>query len=182
VIGAATTLYMALAGLIFEAAGRPKGDVALYVGLVAGLEVPVMLSMRRIIGLARRTTLIAAGTAIYILHLVLLAPLASTALVWLLVLPGAFGGAILISLPIAYLQDLLGARPGAGSSLLSVQRIFADGTAAIAFVAGTALAGYGAAALIGAGTALLAAVALVWIDAAHGARSAPVEEPGRRAG
>lgn len=165
ILGSGSTLYMALTGLVFTTvAGRGEGDVALYVGGIAGLEVPVMLLTPWLMRHFSKTALMAAGALIFALHLTLLAPLAATRWVWLLMLPGAAGGAIYIAIPIAYLQDLMSERPGAGSSLLALQGIAGNAAAALAFVAGTALSGYGLAAVFGAGLAVSAGLALVWVD------------------
>ena len=86
--------------------GRGTEDVALYVGLVAGLEVPVMLLLPGLTRGIPRTRLILAGAALYGIHVALLPVLAGSPLVWLLVLPAAVGGAVTLTVPIAYLQDL----------------------------------------------------------------------------
>lgn len=167
IISSGSTMYMAVTGLIFTTlAGRSTGDVALFVGAIAGLEVPVMLLTPWMMRHASRTMLMASGAVIFAVHLTLLAPLAATPFVWLLIAPAAVGGAIYLSIPIAYLQDLMADRPGAGSSLLALQRIAGDAAAALAFVAGTTLSGYGLAALFGAALAVLAGLALMWIDRA----------------
>ena len=162
----ASALYMVLMGLIFtQSAGRDAGDVALYAGLMAGLEVPFMLATPLMFRRYSKTALIAAGAAVYAVHLSGLALLAATPWVWLLIIPGAAGGAVILSLPIAYLQDLMADRPGTGSSLMAVQRIAADGFCAAAFVIGAALSGYGLAAIAGSAIAVGAALILVAIDA-----------------
>ena len=166
ILSCGSTLNIALVGLVFTTTGgRPEADVALFIGLFAGLEVPFMLATPLMLRVLSRSQLIAAGAAIFALHLLLLTPLASTPYVWLLVLPAACGGAIYLSVMIAYVQDLLGHRPGAGSSLMAVQRIFGDATAATAFLIGTSLSGYGLAAVFAAVAAIFAAAALLMIDA-----------------
>nr|MCU0903981.1 hypothetical protein [Tabrizicola sp.] len=70
------------------------------------------------------------------------------------------GGAVILTVPIAYLQDLLADRPGAGASLMAVQRLAGDVTAATCFALGTALSGYGTVALLGVATSLIGATAL----------------------
>jgi predicted MFS family arabinose efflux permease len=165
IIACGSTLNMALVGLIFTTVGgRPESDVALFVGLFAGLEVPFMLMTPMLLRRSGKATLIAAGGVIFGLHLILLAPLSDTPFVWLLVLPAACGGAIYLSVPIAYLQDLLADRPGTGSSLMALQRIASEGTAALAFMAGTAVSGYGLAATLGALAAALGGLALLVLD------------------
>lgn len=88
--------------------------------------------------------------------------LAGSPLVWVLVLPAAIGGAVTLTVPIAYLQDLLADRPGAGASLMAVQRMAGDVIAALCFAVGTALAGYGLVAILGVSLSLIGAIAL-WL-------------------
>jgi MFS transporter, SET family, sugar efflux transporter len=162
-VNTAGTVYMAIIALVMiPEVGRGSQDVALYVGLVAGLEVPFMLLIPRFARGVRRTTMIFVGTALYTLHVALLPFVAGSALVWLLVLPAAVGGAVILTVPIAYLQDLLAERPGAGASLMALQRLVGDTSAALCFALGTSLAGYGAAALLGVLASLCGALAL-WL-------------------
>ena len=163
-ITAAITAYLVLIGLIFGQAGRPEGDVALFVGGVAGMEVPFMLALPLALRLASRRMLIAGGAVIYGGWLAALPWLAGSAWVWFLILPAALGGAAVLTLPIAYLQDLLSDRPGAGASLIALQKVTGDGACALAFVAGTALSGYGLAAVLAAGLACAGGLGLAWVD------------------
>ena len=157
----ASTVYMAIISLIMVAeVGRGTADVALYVGLVAGLEVPFMLLLPNLTRGIPRTRLILAGAALYCVHVALLPVLAGSPFVWLLVLPAAIGGAVTLTVPIAYLQDLLADRPGAGASLMAVQRLAGDVIAATCFAIGTTLAGYGTVALLGVGASVIGAAAL----------------------
>lgn len=159
----ASTVYMAIVSLVMVAeVGRGTKDVALYVGLVAGLEVPFMLMIPSLTRGIPRTRLILAGTALYCFHVALLPVLAGSALVWLLVLPAAIGGAVTLTVPIAYLQDLLADRPGAGASLMAVQRLAGDVIAATCFALGTLLASYGTVAMLGVAASLIGATAL-WV-------------------
>lgn len=158
----ASTVYMAIISLVMiPEVGRGTKDVALYVGLVAGLEVPFMLMIPSLTRGIPRTRLIFAGAALYCVHVALLPVLAATPFVWLLVLPASVGGAVTLTVPIAYLQDLLADRPGAGASLMALQRLAGDVIAATCFALGTTLGGYGTVALLGV-TASLAGAAALW--------------------
>ena len=118
---------MALLGLVLTPeVGRSAADVALYAGVTAGLEVPFMLAMPLVIGRVSRTMLILIGAVIYSAHVIALPLLAGSPLLWLMTLPAAIGGAITLTLPIAYLQDLLAARPGTGAALMALQRLLGD--------------------------------------------------------
>lgn len=164
-VNAAATIYIAIVSLVMVAdVGRGTADVALYVGLVAGLEVPFMLMLPRLTRGVDRTLLILAGAALYAVHVALLPVLAGSALVWLLVLPAAVGGAVTLTVPIAYLQDLLADRPGAGASLMALQRLAGEVIAALCFALGTVLAGYGLVAALGVAVSVLGAGALWWAD------------------
>jgi predicted MFS family arabinose efflux permease len=161
----ASTVYMAIVALVMvPEVGRGTQDVALYVGLVAGLEVPFMQMIPSLTRGIPRTRLIFAGAALYCVHLALLPVLAGSALVWLLVLPAAIGGAVTLTVPIAYLQDLLADRPGAGASLMAIQRLAGDVIAATCFALGTVLAGYGTVAILGVAASLIGAGALLLAD------------------
>ncbi len=165
IVASGSTINIALVGLIFTTVGhRGAADVALFIGLYAGLEVPFMLATPWMLRRLRPGTLIALGAAVFALHLTLLAPLSPTPFVWLLVIPAAAGGAIYLSVLIGYLQDLMADRPGAGSSLMAVQKIAGDVVSAAAFLIGTALSGYGLAALLAAAAAVTAGATLWRID------------------
>lgn len=164
-VNAAATLYMAIVSLVMVAdVGRSAADVALYVGLVAGLEVPFMLMLPALTRGVSRTVLIFVGTALYAVHVALLPVLAGSWTVWLLVLPAAIGGAVTLTVPIAYLQDLLAERPGAGASLMAIKRLVGDVIAALCFALGTLVAGYTLVAWLGVLVSLLGARALWWAD------------------
>lgn len=167
-VNAASTVYMAIISLVMVAdVGRGTADVALYAGLIAGLEVPFMLMLPWLTQGIRRPTLILGGAALYAVHVALLPVLAGSWLVWLLIWPAAIGGAVTLTVPIAYLQDLLADRPGAGASLMAVQRLAGDVIAALCFALGTALAGYAIVALMGVVVSLIGAGALWWVDHAR---------------
>lgn len=164
-VASAGNLYMVLTGLIFEASPlRDQGDVALYVGLVAGWEVPFMLLLPRIAGRLSRQALLALGAVIYCVHLALLPHLADHASVWVLTLFAGLGGTAIITLPIAYYQDLLAGRPGTAGAMLAVQKLVSDSMAAGSFALGTTLGGFGLTAALGAAVALTGATALILVD------------------
>ncbi len=86
------------------------------------------------------------------------------AAVWLLVLPAAMGAVVTLSVPIAYMQDLMSERPGAGRALIAVLGVTSQIIAAAVFAVGTALSGYGFAAVLGAALAAVAGVTLLVMD------------------
>lgn len=164
-IASAGNLYMVLVSLVFtNTPGRGTADVALYVGLVAGWEVPCMLILPRLVRGIRRQTLMLVGTVIYVMHLGLLPILAGSTWVWALTVLAGIGGTAIITLPISYYQDLLPDRPGTAGAMLSVQKLVSDIFGAIAFALGMAFGGVESTALTGAALALIGAVGLWWVD------------------
>ena len=171
-IASGPTLYMVLISLVFEASpNRNPSDVALFVGMVAGWEVPFMLALPLVTKHLRRRSLIALGGAIYASYLALMPYLAPSAVVWILPALAGLGGAAILTLPIAYLQDLLAARPGTASALMAVQKIVSDCCAALAFAGGMHFAGYGLAAIFGASIVGLGCILLLWADRNRPARA-----------
>lgn len=167
-VGCAATVSFAILSLVLvPEIGRSEADVALYAGIVAGLEVPFMLMVPALARRVERTRLILLGTAVHCISVAGLPWLAPTPWLWALMLPAGAGGAVILTLPIAYLQDLMADRPGTGSSLLSLQFLIASGFGALCFAAGTALAGYWLAAALGVAVSLVGASALVWADRRH---------------
>jgi MFS transporter, SET family, sugar efflux transporter len=157
--------YWAIMGLsLTHADGSGTGTAALYAGLVAGLEVPMMLMLPLVLPHFRRTHLILIGTCIYAVQLIGIPLLADSPALWLVLIPGAVGGAVTLTLPIAYLQDALGHRPGTGAALMALMKVAGDAMAAATFALGTALSGYVCAAVLAAVVTILGAVALVWAD------------------
>lgn len=160
-----STLMGVLLALVFnEANGRGPGDVGLFFGSFVAIEVGVMFAVGPLLRYIRRLHVIALGAVFYAVFLGLLPVLAPFAMVWVLVLPAAIGGGLLYGLTITYLQDLLGARAGAGASLVTLQRLVSEGLAAVIFALGTWLDGYHIAAFMGAFVIIAGAVSLLWID------------------
>ena len=155
------TIYWALLPLVLVAEpGRGTADVALFAGLLAGAEVPFMLALPLLLHRFRRSGLILAGTLLYALHLLGLPLLAASPWLWLLILPAAMGNAVTLTLPIAYLQELLASRPGTGAALMALQRLTGDIIAAACFAIATALPGYALVAVLTAAVTLAGALAL----------------------
>ena len=148
-VNAPMSIYIVITGLIFgSTAGRGPADTALYIGIVAGLEVPIMLALPRVTKGLSRPLLILVGTALYAVHVAMMPFIASTPFVWLLVIPAAVGGSVMLLFPMAYLQDLLSDRPGTGASLMALQRVIGEVLAATCFMIGTVFAGYGLVAIL----------------------------------
>ncbi len=164
-ISAAFMIYFVLISLIFEASPlRGSADVALYVGLVAGWEVPCLVLIPRLVGRFSRTGLITLGAGFYTLHVVLMPIWVDTPYLWLGTLIAGVGGTAAISLPISYFQDLLRDRPGAASAMLALQRLVADILGASVFALGTWIGGYETVAVMSAALTLTGAGILYLAD------------------
>lgn len=111
-----------------------------------------------------RTHLILIGTCIYALQLLGIPLLAGSPLVWLALIPGAIGGALTLTLPLAYMQDALGHRLGTGAALMALMKLAGDAMAAASFALGTALSGYLLAAVLAATVTIVGALVLVRAD------------------
>lgn len=160
-----STIYMALAGLLFhEAPGRDTADTSLFVGLIAGLEVPVMLAMPWALARLSKPVLIGAASVLYGCFLASFGQFAAAPWVWFLALPAALGAGVILSLPIAYLQDLVADRPGAGGALISMLPVGGSLVSAAVFALGTSLSGYPLSALLGAIVTAAAGLVLILVD------------------
>lgn len=151
-------------GLLFARVGRDPGDVGLFFGVFVAVEIAGNLLAGRLGRRRPRLPLIALGVGLYALYLGALPFLAPTPWLWLLILPAGIGGGLIFPLAIGYLQDLMARRPGAGGSLIAVQRIAAESLSTGVFAAGTALQGYATVALLAAAAILAAAAALLRLD------------------
>ncbi|MDE3120435.1 MAG: hypothetical protein KGK00_01560 [Paracoccaceae bacterium] len=163
------SIYMVILGPMFSATGRNVGLVALFAGIVAGLEIPSMMIGASLVARFPRTKVIVLGAIVYAGFLLSFAASAHFGPVLLLTLPAGFGAGLLLMIPIGYVQDLLGHRPGAGGALIAVHQFLMTAFAALAFAVGTALGGYALAALISAGFVLSGAALLTWLDRRHDA-------------
>lgn len=164
-ISSSGILYFVLISLVFDASPiRDTSDVALYVGLVAGWEVPCLLLLPRLAGRLRRSTMLAAGSALYTLHLLALPILSDSPWIWVMPLIAGIGGTAIISIPIAYYQDLMHGRPGTAGAMLALQKLVSDVLGAAAFAIGTSIGGYESVAVIGTCLALCGGMGLVWAD------------------
>lgn len=151
-------------GLLFTRAGREAGDVGLFFGLFVAVEIGGTLAVGLLARRVPRLVLIATGVGLYALFLLLLPFLAGSAWLWALVLPAGLGGAFIYTLAIGYLQDLLHARPGAGASLIAVQRVAAEGLTTAIYGIGAALQGYATVSILGALLTLAAMGAILQLD------------------
>ena len=159
------SVFFVLVSLVFEASPlRGPGDVALYIGMVAGWEVPFMLILPRYIHAMKRANVMALAALFYAGNLALLPFVCDTPLVWVLPLLAGGGGAVILMLPITYYQDLVAGRPGTASALLALQKLVVDVLTAVIFALGMTLGGFGTVALIGMAVAVCGALCLYLAD------------------
>jgi hypothetical protein len=151
-------------GLSFAKAGRPTGDVGLFFAAFVAIEILATLSLGWLLRWAPRLLLVALGVVTYAAFLACLPFAAASPAVWLLTLPAGLGGGLVYTLAIAYLQDLLRDRPGAGSSLIAVQRVAAEGLTTAVYGIGASLQGYATVGVLGATLAVAAVAAILRLD------------------
>ena len=164
-ITSANVLYMSMMGLLFAAApGRDFSDAALFLMCVTALEVPLMIAAGSWVGRFGKVRLITFGGLFYAGFLLAYVLLISSPAIWFMALPAALGAALILSVPIGYLQDLLADRPGAGGSLLAVNQVTGFGIAAALFALGTAVGTYTTVAVLGAAVTALASLALARLE------------------
>jgi MFS transporter, SET family, sugar efflux transporter len=158
-------MYLILAGLILTGIdGRDAGDVAIFAGAVAGLEIPFMLAMGAPLRRLGPVRLIAAAAAIYAAFLALFPLLGPFPAVWVLPLVAASAAAVILTVPLHYLQDLMADRPGAGGSLIALCNLGAQLLGAAVFALGSWAGGYEAAAWIGAAVVAGGGLGLAALD------------------
>lgn len=166
---AANVLYMTMMGLLFSAApGREFSDAALFLMGVTALEVPLMLATGKWIARWGKVRLIVFGGIFYASFLVGFVLAIPSPLIWFMIFPAAFGAALLLSVPIPYLQDLLAHRPGAGGSLPAITQMTGFAMASAIFALGTTLGSYTTVAFIGAGIAAASSLSLALVERRSG--------------
>lgn len=170
-------LYMVLLGPLLTGEGRPEAQVALFAGLVAGFEIPVMLGVGPALRRLGRSRLILAGTLLHGGFLLGLPLLAAHPALWALTLPAALGAGVTLSLPISYVQEMMADRPGAGGALIAVNQFLAGVVMSGVFALGTALGGFGLTAVLGAAAVVAGGIAIMILDRPAPA-PAPVTPPG----
>ena len=137
VISMGPMAFMVNLGLLFEAVpNRNIGEVGLYSATIAALEVPMMILLPRLLINVRKSRQITVGAIGYTTFLFLLPLTADSWFVWLLCPLAGASAAIILAVPIGYIQDLLSDRPGAASFLGSVVAISGSIVAAVIIAIG----------------------------------------------
>ena len=108
--------------------------------------------------------MIAGAAVLHASFLAVFPLLGATPAVWALPLVAAAGAAVILTVPMQYLQDLLGSRPGAGGSLIALCNLGAQIIGAALFAFGTWVGDYSTVAWIGAPIVAMAGLSLLWLD------------------
>lgn len=171
-IGMAHPLNAAVLPLLVE--GTLHGttrDIGLLAGLVAGLEIPFMLLAGAACRRMSPYVVIAIGGATYAAYVIGLSQASALWQVYALSVVGAAGAAVILSLFLSYLQDLLPERPGLGTSLISIEGVLARAGSAATFALIGVWTSLSGALLIGGLAGLAGVVLLLTLDL----RRSPVE-------
>jgi MFS family permease len=110
-------------------------QLGIFAGLVAFLEIPIMLGVGTAVRRFPLWQVIVGGGFIHVTFLMSLTMINSTGALYVLALLNAAGNAVLLTQHLTYAQDLLPDRPGLGSSLLSITNLISRAAAALIFAA-----------------------------------------------
>lgn len=150
--------------IVVHKIGGSVVDVGFLSGLTAFLEMPFMMMWGLVQRRFRTVHVLAFGSVLYCLYLVLLGFATAPWQLYALLGLNACGAAAILSLPITYLQDLIADRPGLGSSLISLNTFIGIGVAAGLFALGTAVTDYSGTAFVGAATGIATIVILLYLE------------------
>ncbi|MBB3460243.1 MFS transporter [Rhizobium sp. BK377] len=150
--------------IIVHKIGGSVVDVGFLSGLTAFLEMPFMMMWALVQRRFQTAHVLASGTVLYCLYLVLLGFATAPWQLYALLGLNACGAAAILSLPITYLQDLIADRPGLGSSLISLNTFIGIGVAAGLFALGTAVTDYSGTAFVGAAVGTITIVILLYLE------------------
>nr|WP_316657003.1 MFS transporter [uncultured Gellertiella sp.] len=146
------------------AAHGTVADVGKIVGIVAALEVVFIVVWGRIQRRISPVAALAIGTGLYLVYLVALGHASAPWHIYALTPVSGFAAAVIITIPITYLQDLIADRPGLGSSLISVNMFMSAGFNALVFALGTGFSDYSGTALLAAASAAVGLAMLVCFE------------------
>jgi predicted MFS family arabinose efflux permease len=150
--------------IVLSLEGGSVRDVGLLAGLVAGLEIPLMLLGGAMVRRYSLVKVIVFGGLCHVVYLVALAFVPSIGYIYALCVINAAGAAILLTLHLNYLQDTMPNRPGLGTSLMSIQGLIQRGMGA-GIVAGIGLLfGLSGALIISAIACLIGIGLLFWAE------------------
>lgn len=147
--------------MIVSTLNGQAAQAGLIAGLIAAIEIPAMLAAPFLARLIGRGPMIAVGAAVYAIFLLGLWQASEMRDVWWLLIPAGLGAGVILSLPLAMLQDLLANRPGAGGALIAVTNVTSMLLAAGFFALGAEVVGLGGSAALAAALSVFAALILL---------------------
>ena len=147
-------------------------DVGILAGLFAALEIPIMLLAGAYNRNWQSWTLIMFGAASHILFLLGLGLVSSVASIYALAVLNASGTAIMATLHISYMQELLPDRPGLATSLMSISSMVSRTLSAIVFAGIGLVYSYAGAMVAMAMIAMVGAIGIFVLDRGDGVRRA----------
>jgi MFS family permease len=145
-------------------------DVGILAGVVAALEIPLMLLAAALNRNWHTWILVTLGGASHITYLLCLSAVTNVHTLYLLAGFNAAGAAILLTLHMSYVQELLPQRPGLATSLLSIVSLVSRGLAALVFAGIGLVYAYGGAVAAMALVVLAGCSAIIALDFKGGAR------------
>jgi predicted MFS family arabinose efflux permease len=164
ILGAHRLNAIVIALIITTKAHGTESDVGYVAALTALLEIPLMIITGRALQFVRQSTLLSIAAAFFSVYLMLLFTATSTPIIYALCFVNAAAAAIILSVNIVYIQELVADSPGLGSSLMSITSFVSSGIGAATFALGTRVADYSTTALIGAGVAALGGGTLLFLE------------------
>jgi SET family sugar efflux transporter-like MFS transporter len=140
------------------------GDVGFIVGMVAAIEVALMLVWAQLGRRFDQIALLGLATGFYALYLIWLAFAGSRWEIYAASVIGGIGAAAIVSQPVAYLLTVIRNRPGLSAALIAINLFAASGIGAGIFALGSAIGGYSCAALLSAGASLAGVALLIRLE------------------
>jgi hypothetical protein len=108
-------------------------QVGLASGLIAALEIPFILIAAALIRSISSRTMLLAGAALLCVYVSLLSGTTSLWQAYALLLPAAAGGAVALSMPVTFVQDVLHRRAGLAIGVIASVSLIANMLATAAF-------------------------------------------------
>ena len=147
-----------------EHAHGTVGDVGFIVGMVAAIEVVLMMVWAQLGRRYDQIMLLGLATGFYAIYLIWLGLSSSRWEVYAASVVGGIGAAAIVSQPVAYLLTVIRNRPGLSAALIAINLFTASGIGAGIFAIGSALGGYTIAAFLSALASLAGVALLVWLE------------------
>jgi MFS transporter, SET family, sugar efflux transporter len=149
--------------LVIEMAGGTTRDVGILAGIFAALEIPIFILLGNIIKRVALWKVIVAAGLLHACYFFGLGFVSSMWQIYALATFNAIGAAVLLSVHMSYVQDLLPMRPGLGTSLMSIHNLLLRGLGAAVFATSTTW-NYSGAAILGAAVTVAGCLLLMILE------------------